>query len=430
MAATVTYNLFEEPTGISSAKTKLNDKQFAPVIAVHLDQSNFPYSFVMTASALLDFIFAVSFGENIEVDNWTWQQLQILLQDLIQQLNLTQSISVTQIVNPQFASAFQQTLIGKCVYGQSLFDYCFYDPQLAMGQIKAWLKSAINRVSRNISTPPVLSQLNVNPNLAQWFNSLLNAVLQALQKSCYLDACLLDVSSFPQEGAGDYTFFTYVYLTALEELNAKTLDPQTTTADDLLWGCILDFAPLDVCRLTPVDITIMLPDFWRYVSTAWLAVKSNFNPMQTASKSAFVDPTLPTVPIPPTLTELFQEAFPDLLENAPFAPLTAPAERWGAQMSLVKIIRNTVKSIIGAQVANTILLNAYANAAVEYCMAFHHRRDRLRYRAYAGIGLQNFESMWLAKWTQYGLSQALLQQLLPTLRATCVEPGGKDSPLS
>ncbi|MGC8584268.1 MAG: hypothetical protein ACP5MH_11180, partial [Thermoproteus sp.] len=200
--------------------------------------------------------------------------------------------------------------------------------------------------------------------------------------------------------------------------------------DDLLWGCVLDFSPLDVCRLTPVDITIMLPQFWRYVSTAWLAVKSNFSPMQTAAKSAFVDPTLPALPIPPTLTELFQEAFPQLLENAPFAPLTAPAERWGSQMSLVKIVRDAVRRMLGTRVASPITLNAYANAAVEYCMAFHHRRDRVRYRAYAGVGLANFEAMWLSKWVEYGLDSQLLQLMLPSLRTLCVEPGGKDSPIS
>jgi hypothetical protein len=75
------------------------------------------------------------------------------------------------------------------------------------------------------------------------------------------------------------------------------------------------------------------------------------------------------------------------------------------------------------------MLNAYANAAVEYCMAFNHRRDRLRYRVYAGVGLSNFESLWLSKWTAYGLDQAILQQLLPTLRTVCAVPGGRDSPL-
>jgi len=424
MSQSATYDLFSSPLDISSAKAKLNEKQFAPVIALRLDTSNMPYSFVMTASALLDFIFAVQFGVNINIDSLTWEQLQNLLKNLIN----TQTISITQIVNPQYSNAFSQTLISKCVYGKSLFDYCYYDPVFTLDNVKSWLRSAINRSSRNVATQPTLSAVNVNPNLAQWFNSLLNAVLQALQNACYLDACLLDVSQFAPEQA-DVSILLYIYRTLLEELNGKQLDIQTTTLDDALWGCILDFSPLDVCRLTPVDVTIMVPDFWRYVSTIWLAVKSNFSPMQTASKSAFVDPTLPSISIPPTLAELFQEAFPQLAENAPFAPLTAPAERWGSQISLMYNVRSAVRRMLRSKPIPAPMLNAYANAAVEYCMAFHHRRDRLRYRVYAGVGLSNFESLWLSKWTSFGLDQATLQQMLPTLRTVCAVPGGRDSPL-
>ena len=42
MAQSATYDLFSSPSAISSAKTKLNEKQFAPVIALRLDTSNLP----------------------------------------------------------------------------------------------------------------------------------------------------------------------------------------------------------------------------------------------------------------------------------------------------------------------------------------------------------------------------------------------------
>ena len=161
---------------------------------------------------------------------------------------------------------------------------------------------------------------------------------------------------------------------------------------------------------------------------------SNYNPFQTASKLAFVDPSIPSIPIPPSLSELFAEAFPQIMENAPFTPLTARAERWGRAMDLIKTIRKTIRNMLMNVVANPILINAYEDASVEYCMAFHHNHNRTRYLAWKGIGLQTFNQAWLSKWVGMGLDPNILNNLLNILSTVCPSkiPGfqGVDSPLA
>jgi hypothetical protein len=174
-------------------------------------------------------------------------------------------------------------------------------------------------------------------------------------------------------------------------------------------------------------------NFAQLVGRIGEAVQNNYSPLQTAIKTAFIDPAIPNIPIPPSLTQLFQEAFPDIAENAPFAPLTARAERWGRAMELIKTIRKTIRNMLMNTVANPWLINAYEDAGVEYCMAFHHNHDRVRYRAWDGVGLNAFNQAWLSKWINFGLDPNTLNTLLNILSTICLSPipGFKqvDSPL-
>jgi len=60
-------------------------------------------------------------------------------------------------------------------------------------------------------------------------------------------------------------------------------------------------------------------------------------------------------------------------------------------------------------VANPLLINAYEDAGVEYCMAFHHNHDRVRFRAWDGVGLNAFNQAWLSKWINFGLDPNTLK---------------------
>jgi len=226
----------------------------------------------------------------------------------------------------------------------------------------------------------------------------------------------------------------FQWLTTNPELNQQIEYPEYEFVDDLMWGTVLDWMYLDLSLFTSDETSILGSQGAQLFDAVINAVMSNYNPFQTASKLAFTDPSIPSIPIPPSLSELFAEAFPQIMENAPFSPLTARAERWGRAMDLIKTIRRTVRNMLMNVVANPILINAYEDASVEYCMAFHHNHNRTRYLAWKGIGPETFNKAWLSKWVGMGLDPNILNNLLNILSTVCPRPiagfRGVDSPLA
>jgi len=433
------YNLFGTG-GVDQPKVILNNKQDATVLPSRFPIQFFPFNFVMETSLLLDFLFAISLNVPISFDNYTWQGITITYPDLpkyLQQLNIPPTnIPPISILNPIAQSNYQQTQITKCYFGQSKFDYCYYDPGMTVENIKQYLRSAINKISRNISVPNFLQGVNVTQGFAVYANKILNAIMQMIEKSTIIDVMLLDFSEFPppSETNPEFAYLPYQWIVTIESLNGTFEYPHYFILDQVLWGTVLDWNPLDAEFFIDEPIPLLGLNFARLVGHIGESVMTNYNPFQTATKLAFTDPSIPSIPIPPSLTELFQEAFPQIMENAPFAPLTARAERWGRAMDLIKTIRKTVRNMLMNVVANPIMINAYEDASVEYCMAFHHNHDRVRFRAWDGIGLNAFNQAWLSKWTALGLDPNILNNLLNILSTVCPSkiPGfqGVDSPLA
>jgi hypothetical protein len=285
-----------------------------------------------------------------------------------------------------------------------------------------------------MSVPNFLDGLNYPDWFQYYANRILNTAIQTLEKTVILDLALFDFSEFSPEREDGNPYLIFQWLTTNPELNQQIEYPEYIFVDDLMWGTVLDWMYLDVSFFTSDETSILGSQGAQLFDAVINAVMSNYNPFQTASKLAFTDPSIPSIPIPPSLTELFAEAFPQIMENAPFAPLTARAERWGRAMDLIKTIRKTVRNMLMSVVANPIMINAYENACVEYCMAFHHNHDRVRFRAWDGIGLNAFNQAWLSKWTALGLDPSILNNLLNILSTICPSkiPGfqGVDSPLA
>jgi len=432
------YNLFGTG-GVHQAKVTLNNKQDVTVLPSRVTIQFFPFNFEMEASLLLDFLFAIQFDVPIQFDDFTWQGLSIVFPDFtnyIQSLNIPPTnITPINIVLPNIQLIFNQSKITKAIYGQSQFDYSYYDPGFTVVNIKQWLRSTINKVSRNMTTPSFLQGVDVSPDFSIYANRLLNTVMQIIEKSTPMDVMILDFSQFAPESVTDplYVALPYMWLTTISSLNGTTEYPQFAVIDQVLWGTVLDWNPLDIEYFIDEPISMLNPLFTQLVGRIGEAVQNNYSPLQTAIKTAFIDPAIPNIPIPPSLTQLFQEAFPDIAENAPFAPLTARAERWGRAMDLIKTIRKTIRNMLMNTVANPWLINAYEDAGVEYCMAFHHNHDRVRFRAWKDIGLQAFNQAWLSKWINFGLDPNTLNTLLNILSTICPNPipgfKGQDSPL-
>jgi len=432
------YNLFETG-GVDQPKVVLNNKQDVTVLPRRIQIDFFPFNFVMETSLLLEFLFAISLNVPISFDNYTWQGISNTFPDFskyLQQLNISPTnIPPIAILNPVAQSNYQQTQITKCYFGQSKFDYCYYDPGMTVENIKQYLRSAINRISKNISVPDFLQGVNVTQGFAIYANKILNAIMQMIEKSTIIDVMILDFSEFPppSETSPEFAYLPYQWIVTIESLNGTYEYPNYFILDQVLWGTILDWNPLDAEFFIDEPTPLLGLDFARLVGRIGEAVMTNYNPFQTATKLAFVDPSIPSIPIPPSLTELFQEAFPQIMENAPFAPLTARAEKWGLKMDLIRTIKKIVRNILRNTVTNPIMINAYENASVEYCMAFNHDHDRVRFRAWKGIDMQTFNQAWLSKWTALGLDPIILNNLLNILSTVCpkqiVGSKGVDSPL-
>ena len=417
MSVVQSYNLFGTG-GVDQPKVILNNKQDATVLPSRFPIQFFPFNFVMEVSLLLDFLFNINFNVLIELNQYTLQGIQLM---------------IPQFQIPQISLPPSEQL-SKCYYGQSTFDNCYYDPGFTINKVRDYLRSAINKVSRNMSTPNFLSGLDYPDWFQYYANRILNTAIQTLEKTVILDLALLDFSEFSSESMDGSTYMTFQWLTTNPELNQQIEYPEYIFVDDLMWGTVLDWMYLDVSFFTSEEQSILGSQGAQLFDAVINAVMSNYNPFQTASKLAFTDPSIPSIPIPPSLTELFAEAFPQIMENAPFTPLTARAERWGRAMDLIKTIRRTVRNMLMNVVANPILINAYEDASVEYCMAFHHNHNRTRYLAWKGIGLQTFNQAWLSKWTALGLDPNILNNLLNILSTVCPSkiPGfqGVDSPLA
>jgi hypothetical protein len=432
------YNLFGTG-GVHQAKVTLNNKQDVTVLPSRVTIQFFPFNFEMETSLLLDFLFAISLGVPIQFDDFTWQGINITFPDFsnyLQSLNISPfNIPNITVVSPEAQGNYSQTQITKAIFGQSVFDYSYYDPGLTVVNIKQWLRSAINKISRNMTTPSFLQGVNVNQGFSIYANKMLNTVMQIIEKSTPMDVMILDFSQFAPESVTNplYVVLPYQWLTTISELNGTTATPQFAVIDQALWGTVLDWNPLDGEYFIDEPVPMVNLNFAQLVGRIGEAVQNNYSPLQTAIKTAFIDPAIPNIPIPPSLTQLFQEAFPDIAENASFAPLTARAERWGRAMELIKTIRKTIRNMLMNTVANPIMINAYEDAGVEYCMAFHHNHDRVRFRAWDGVGLNAFNQAWISKWINFGLDPNTLNTLLNILSTICPNPipgfKGQDSPL-
>jgi len=410
-----TYDLFGLQR-ISSAKVTLNNKEDATVLPFRFPNSDFQFNFVMETSLLLDFLFYINFNLALEINPFTLEGIQTLI--------------------PQFTipsiSLPPTEMLNKCYFGESTFDNCYYDPGFTIENVRNYLRSAINRISRNITTPNFL----LNLNYPQWFsyyaNRLLNAAMQAIEKNTILDLAIFDYSEFSPETPEGETYLPFQWLTTSPELNQTIETPHFDVVDDVLWGVVLDWTLLDLCIFIPEGESILGPQFAQLMDAIIAAIKMNYSALNSTNKLAFVDPSIPDIPIPPTLTSLFTEAFPNIMENAPFAPLTNRAENWGMAMMFMRTIRNIVKRIVGNSVGNPFMINAYEDAGVEYCMAFHHNHDRERYKAWANVDVQTFTNAWVSKWVNFGLDPQTLNTLANTLSPICQsqKPGfkGVDSP--
>ena len=421
----MSYNLFESYEGIHQPKTTLNNKLFAPIIPQRVTIDYFPFNLVMETSLLLDFIFAIDFNVPISFDFYTWQGIQITYPDFpqyLQKINIPPtSIPSTIILQPNVSSTYSQTQITKCQFGVSTFDFCYYDPNFTIENAKQYLRSAINKISRNLSTQLVFQGLDVNPYFGEYANRLLNSIMQLIQKSTIMNVMILDFSEFPEHYEENplFVIFPFQYVSQIMEINNLWAYPQYFVLDQVLWGAILDWNPLDAEFFIDYPVSIMTPQFQELVGRIGEAVLNMYNPINTATHLAFVDPTIPSLPIPPSLTELFQEAFPGIAENAPFAPLTNRAEKWGMSMQFMREIQRIVKNIVGPYVMNGFQLNMYMKAGVEYCMAFHHNHDRVRFRTLENIGLDAFNNFWISKWSAWGLDNNLLNNLANILSEIC-----------
>ena len=416
MSVVQSYNLFGTG-GVDQPKVVLNNKQDITVLPRRIQIDFFPYNFVMEVSLLLDFLFNINFNVPIELNEYTLQTIQIM---------------IPQFQVPQISLPPSEQL-SKCYYGQSTFDNCYYDPGFTIDKVRDYLRSAINKVSRNMSTPNFLDGLNYSDWFQYYANRILNTAIQTIEKTVILDLALFDFSEFSPEGSDGSAYMPFQWLTTNPELNQQIEYPEYMFVDDMMWGTVLDWMYLDLSLFTSDETSILSEPFAQFMDAVINAVMTNYNPFQTASKLAFVDPSIPSIPIPPSLSELFQEAFPQIMENAPFTPLTARAERWGRAMDLIKTIRKTVRNMLMNVVANPILINAYEDASVEYCMAFHHNHDRTRFKAWKDIEMQTFNQAWLSKWVGMGLDPIILNNLLNILSTVCPNPipGFKevDSPL-
>jgi len=411
------YSLFETG-GVDQPKVILNNKQYAPILPLRFPIQFFPFNFVMEVSLLLDFLFNINFNVLIELNQYTLQGIQLM---------------IPQFQVPQISLPSTEQL-SKCYYGQSTFDNCYYDPGFTINKVRDYLRSAINKVSRNMSTPNFLSGLDYPDWFQYYANRILNTAIQTLEKTVILDLALFDFSEFSSETEDGNTYLPFQWLTTNPELNQQIEYPEFVFVDDLMWGTVLDWMYLDLSIFTSHETSILGEPYAQFMDAVIDAIMSNYNPFRTATKLAFIDPSIPSIPIPPTLTELFAEAFPQIMENAPFAPLTARAERWGRAMDLIKTIRRTVRNMLMNVVANPILINAYEDASVEYCMAFHHNHNRTRYLAWKGVGLETFNKAWLSKWVGMGLDPNILNNLLNILSTVCPRQiagfKGVDSPLA
>jgi len=286
-----------------------------------------------------------------------------------------------------------------------------------------------------MTTPSFLQGVNVNQGFSIYANKMLNTVMQIIEKSTPMDVMIVDFSQFAPESVTNplYVVLPYQWLTTISELNGTPATPHFAVIDQALWGTVLDWNPLDGEYFIDEPDQMVNFNFAQLVGRIGEAVQNNYSPLQTAIKTAFIDPALPNIPIPPSLVDLFQESFPDIAENAPFAPLTARAERCARAMDLIKTIRKTIRNMLMNKVANPWLINAYEDAGVEYCMAFPHNHDRGRVRGGDGVGLNAFIQGWLSKWTVFGLDPNTLNTLLNLLSTICPNPipgfKGQDSPL-
>jgi len=209
------YNLFGTG-GVHQAKVTLNNKQDVTVLPSRVTIQFFPFNFEMETSLLLDFLFAISLGVPIQFDDFTWQGISITFPDFsnyLQSLNISPfNIPNITVVAPEAQSNYSQTQITKAIFGQSVFDYSYYDPGLTVVNIKQWLRSAINKISRNMTTPSFLQGVNVNQGFSIYANKMLNTVMQIIEKSTPMDVMILDFSQFAPESVTNPLYVVLPYI--------------------------------------------------------------------------------------------------------------------------------------------------------------------------------------------------------------------------
>jgi len=369
--------------------------------------SDFTLSDTLFSSLMSYFIFDLNFNDIVPVNlNWeielpTFDEfmqgvmiklIPITLEDLAPELSDILS-NPLWLLNPDVASAMQETKLEKCIYGKSSYGNCYVDPiavreflrSTVFAFMKKWydLKSAREMVSASANT------LNISEDIARDIFNRLSKITHIKYSCATVDYSWTDFTTICEEEShspqvGVLTYINYDLVQASHDYE-DIFDAQT--------GCIADESLVDYCSAVgEVDEEkhpYLLGDT-RFVQIQDRVV-SNFRNRFTSTAFAVGNYQRPE-----------ERRYPFVNER-----MEIYAQNRGFAVQLENLVRSIVQSIIPD--IDPITLRMYQNAVLEiYGLSSPHRWGLEMQRS---MTMDEYRQFWIEKWTRYGLDPNILSEL-------------------
>jgi len=288
-----------------------------------------------------------------------------------------------------FLPEYQPQLPQKAIYGQSLYDFSFYDPVISREYIRATLERIRTDKTLNLSVKKayktVSENFDISLEVVKHIYNRLMLIFSAQINSFVIGLSVLGKSilSEIEGGLAKVPFVDY---------DDKIMDVKFKTLEHLQFGFLLGITPLGYGFLLPKICIYKLVDGKKSPEVLRLVFEKHRNFINrlitaTWSYTRYVRP----------------QEFKDYHQSD-------NTGQYDAIQQIRRHIESWVENQIPSEEANAVKVRQYQNAVLQ-AIAYRVKRHRWGFTSYKVMREDEFKSWWKDYWKGQGLNPSLLDSL-------------------
>jgi hypothetical protein len=299
---------------------------------------------------------------------------------------------------PVHAESVLEAMTRKCVFDQSRYDQCYYDPQLVRELLRSTLLGEVKKHpyhgARRLSLESLGSTAGLNMDVVRSSYNRIQ-LLTAMHTECFtLDYSVLDMARLCEEeaGSGERPVVRYV------DFDGNPVEVTVYNLVDAVMGCILDQTALDYCYLLPDEDPLVHPEVAPGVPGSPPVAEQVWGKALRARDRIMLQATAVS-------------NYATGLETADYHA----AERttvWGELQAMRYAIEGYVKGFLAREAPglDQFTQRMYVTAVLQL-WGHIAKRHAWGYRAYPAMTDEELRRWWVDYWSGQGLNPSILDKL-------------------